>query len=231
MSLDSLYDRVHDDTLRRKLITRRGGQLHAFTGIMPARCAVVIIDAVHCFLAPLPEEERSRCVAAMAALAAAARTGGAFVAWVRPLPPKAWRSAAAAMDLLGSEAFARYEADLAPDAPGQAFCPSLGVQEEDGIFDKSGFSAFYPGNSLLPEILEFARIDTIILAGVLTETCVTASARDAFEGGYRVIVCADACGSGSPETATASLRGLARTHGDIRSLPELQAALAAPSSG
>jgi len=66
-----------------------------------------------------------------------------------------------------------------------------------GIFDKSTFSAF--GNEKFGTALQAAGIDTLILSGVETDVCVWATALDAVDLGYFVVLARDALTSGNPE--------------------------------
>jgi nicotinamidase-related amidase len=66
-----------------------------------------------------------------------------------------------------------------------------------GIFDKSTFSAF--GNEKFGAALQAAGIDTLILSGVETDVCVWATALDAVDLGYFVVLARDALTSGIHE--------------------------------
>jgi nicotinamidase-related amidase len=65
------------------------------------------------------------------------------------------------------------------------------------IFDKSTFSAF--GNAQFGAALQAAGIDTLILSGVETDVCVWATALDAVDLGFFVVLARDALTSGNPE--------------------------------
>ena len=58
--------------------------------------------------------------------------------------------------------------------------------------EKSSFSAFFPGSSALPALLQERAIDTVLITGTLTNICCESSARDANASGFRVIMVADA---------------------------------------
>jgi nicotinamidase-related amidase len=76
-----------------------------------------------------------------------------------------------------------------------------------GIFDKSTFSAF--GNPQFGAALQNAGVDTLILSGVETDVCVWATALDAVDLGYFVVLARDALASGTPEAHQATLDVLA----------------------
>jgi len=71
------------------------------------------------------------------------------------------------------------------------------------VFDKPGFSAFT--NYGFVVALRAAEIDTLILSGVETDVCVWATALDAVDAGFFVILVRDAMTSGSPDAHAATL--------------------------
>lgn len=71
------------------------------------------------------------------------------------------------------------------------------------IFDKSTFSAF--GSKPFGAALRAADVDTLILSGVETDVCVWATALDAVDLGYFVVLARDALTSGIPEAHRAML--------------------------
>lgn len=73
----------------------------------------------------------------------------------------------------------------------------------DRVFDKTTFSSLADG-PLCPA-LEARSVDTLVLAGVETDVCVLATALDAIDRGYRVVLAADAITSSSPEAHRAAL--------------------------
>jgi nicotinamidase-related amidase len=71
------------------------------------------------------------------------------------------------------------------------------------VFDKPGFSAFT--NYGLVVALRAAEIDTLILSGVETDVCVWATALDAIDAGFFVVLARDAMTSFSAEAHAATL--------------------------
>ena len=142
-----------------------------------------------------------------------------------PTSPTSWRSHQATRALLGPEALAGYERDMADGGPGTRIDAGLTVAADDWIEPKTGYSAFLPGNSALLERLRARGVDTLIIAGMLTDVCVAASARDAHELGFRVLICADGVAANEPALHLACLRTLARCYADVRPATELVALL------
>ena len=75
------------------------------------------------------------------------------------------------------------------------------------IFDKGTFSAF--SNERLVAALTSAGVDTLILSGVETDVCVWATALDAVDAGFFVVLAKDALTSGSLEGHQATLEVIA----------------------
>jgi nicotinamidase-related amidase len=188
-----------DDRLRRKLIKRRG-RLHVFDQLIAAKTAVIVIDLTQPIYDAMPSG----------------------TAWIEPLPPSHSPSRTQARLLLGDESMQRHEVEAANRAPAHG----LTVANSDWHVDKTSYSAFFPGNSALPERLAEAGIDTVILAGVLTDVCVASSARDAFESGHRVLVCSDGVAANEELLHAMTLRTLARGYADVRPSDELAELLA-----
>ena len=203
-----------DDRLRRKL-TKRRGRLHVFDLLIPAKTAVVVIDLTQPIHDAMPSG--TALIDPVNRLTEAARRAGVIVAWVAPLPPSRSPSRTQARLLLGDESMQRHEVESADRAPARG----LTVAGGDWQVDKTSYSAFFPGNSVLPERLAEAGIDTVILAGVLTDVCVASSARDAFESGYRVLVCSDGVAANEPLLHAMTLRTLPRGYAAVRPSGEL----------
>lgn len=214
-----------DERLQRKLVKRRG-QLHVFDRLVPQQTAVVVIDMTIPFVEGVPGA--TALAGPIDRLTAAMRAAGGVVAWVTPTPPSTWRSRIATTALLGPDAVLGYERDMADGGPGTRIHAGLTVATGDWTAPKTGHSAFFPGNSALPDRLRAHEIHTVLLAGVLTDVCVAASAKDAHEAGFRVLICADGVAANEPALHLASLRTLARVYADVRPAAELAQLLDGP---
>ena len=73
--------------------------------------------------------------------------------------------------------------------------------------EKTRYSAFH--NTSLEPLLRGLGIDTVVLAGVVTNMCVAATARDAFHREFRVVVLRDCVSAFNRELHDASLRTMA----------------------
>ena len=79
-------------------------------------------------------------------------------------------------------------------------------------------SAFF-GTSLA-SLLAAAGCDTVIVTGASTSGCVRATALDALQHGYRVVVPREAVGDRNPAAHEANLYDIDTKYGDVVSLEE-----------
>jgi nicotinamidase-related amidase len=91
----------------------------------------------------------------------------------------------------------------------------------DLLVEKTASSAFFPGYCLLPDLLKARDIETILIAGTVTNVCCESSARDAATLGYRVIMVADANSARRDQDHNATLYTIYRTFGDVRTTDEV----------
>lgn len=122
--------------------------------------------------------------------AAAVRGAGGLVAFTRhtvddnaekALPP--WERAAIPADVAHR---------FRPDGPGHPLDPAIVVETDDLVVDKYRYSALAKRSSSLDADLRERGIDTIIVAGTLTNVCCESTARDGHSLDYRVLFLADA---------------------------------------
>ncbi|MGH7012298.1 MAG: cysteine hydrolase family protein, partial [Caulobacteraceae bacterium] len=81
-------------------------------------------------------------------------------------------------------------------------------QAGDLVIRKRLYGAFF--ETALDAELRAEGIDTLVLAGLTTECCVEATAREAFHRGYHVFIVADACASNDSAAHQASLGAMSR---------------------
>ncbi len=82
------------------------------------------------------------------------------------------------------------DSPLRPDRPGNAFKPEAVPGPGEPVFQKNVNSAFI--GTALEAHLRAQRIDTLVLAGITTDHCVSTTARMAADLGFTVIVVSDA---------------------------------------
>lgn len=70
-------------------------------------------------------------------------------------------------------------------------------------------------------------VDTVLIAGTVTNVCCESSARDAATLGHRVVMVADANAAGSDDQHNATLHTFYRSFGDVRGTADVLAMIAA----
>ena len=197
-------------------VVRRRGRLHAFETIEGAKTALIVIDLD---LATVGKDDQCRNIAPIVnAIASAVRASGGAVAWVLSKMNVMPSNFAA---ILGIELATRYFNDGQSNGPGTILWPELQKIDGDIISFKSGASAFFPGKCDLNERLEPLGIDTLLIAGTVTNICCESSARDATELGYKVIMISDALSGQAHGLHEATLATFYRIFGDVRPSGEI----------
>lgn len=113
------------------------------------------------------------------------------------------------------ESNARRNVAMAPGSIGHALWPELDVQADDLVVLKRRYSAFIPGTCDLAPNLRERGIDTVLIAGTLTNVCCESSARDAMMLDFATVMLSDGCAAMSAEEHDASLAAFYATFGDV----------------
>lgn len=209
---------VLPESVVAKMTRRRGGR-DAFPSLDPRKTALAVIDMVNAFA----EGDQGVCaiVKPINAVAAALRDAGGSVAWVIPAPVEDCPDTALKTAILGRQTVERLKTAFAAGSPGISLISGLQTMDEDIEVTKTTYSAFFPGACELPDILRGRGIDTVLIAGVLTNVCCESSARDAMMGGFRVVVISDANAARNEDEHAAALYNIYRNFGDVRTSTEL----------
>lgn len=205
----------------KKVVARRG-RLHAFESIDPATTALVVIDLDAATVGS--EDSWLRVIETVNTLSRTVRQRGGVVAWVlssMPVMPKHFAA------ILGIELATKYVNDGRPDGPGSKLDGGLDTADADVFAVKSGASAFFPGKCNLKAQLDARGIDTLLIAGAVTNICCESSARDAVELDYKVIMVSDALSGQAHGLHEATLATFYRIFGDVRPSGEVLALLSA----
>lgn len=195
----------------------RRGRRHAFERLSPERTALVVIDMVPFFV-----QEMEYCrgiVPNIASLAASLRAAGGTVAWVLPAVADAVRPRD--VEFFGAEAADAYRRSCGEGPLRERLWHEFDVGHADLLVEKSAASAFFPGRSQLPQVLEDRGVDTVLITGTVSNVCCESSARDASTQGYRVIFVADANSARRDEDHNATLYTIYRSFGDVRTTQDL----------
>ncbi|MEO3997892.1 isochorismatase family cysteine hydrolase [Mesorhizobium sp. CAU 1732] len=214
------------DTVIQAAADRRG-RPHVFDTIDPAKSALVVIDLQRAFMDPGAPSEVARArtvVPNVNRLAAAMRRAGGRVVWIRATFDKAgWPNFFDYM--VNPQLSGRILAALQEDADMHALCGELDVRDGDMIVNKYRLSAFLPGTSNLPILLRTAGVDTVLIAGCMTNVCCDSSARDAVMTDFKTIMIEDANATRTDEAHIAALTTFLQSFGDVRKTDEIVAML------
>jgi ureidoacrylate peracid hydrolase len=211
------------DILER--LFRRRGRLHLFDALDAKRTALAVIDMQHSFVAegaPSAVATAREIVPNINRLATAVRHAGGTVAWVQATytrsGPGYWPLFFDHM--VTPQLSGEILAALTEGSPGHALWRELDVHEADLRVRKNRYSAFFPGACPLPQLLRERSIDTVLVAGTMTNVCCEASARDAMMDGFKTVVVSDANAARSDAEHTASLATILQFFGDVRTTAE-----------
>ncbi len=202
-----------------QVVAARRGGAPVFPDLAGSKTALVVIDLQNAFMLPgMPMElpHARDIVGNVNRLAAATRDAGGCVIWVRINFAGQRESWSVWFErLMSPQVSESMIAALSPGDPGFELHRALDVHAEDVVLDKTRFSAFAPGSSEIETVLRARGIDTLVIAGALTNTCCESTARDAMMRNYRVLVVADANATRSDEEHNAALANVARVFGEV----------------
>jgi nicotinamidase-related amidase len=114
----------------------------------------------------------------------------------------------------------RYE-DIGAERECIAVVDELKPQPGDLIVDKYWYGAFFHTN--LEDVLRSFKVDTVVVAGTVTQICVEETAREAFHHGFNTIVLRDCVSSYDPQLHEGTLKTLHMKFGVVMSSGELAA--------
>jgi ureidoacrylate peracid hydrolase len=200
-------------------VLRRQGKLPSHDTIDAARTALIVIDMQNYFVAggfPLEVPAARGIVPNINRLARALRSAGGTVAWVQTTATGAlqtWGNHHKYM--LTPERAKTRLAHLDEKAEGFALYPKLEVLPTDLRIKKLKFSAFIAGSSDIDAKLRSRGIESLLIAGTLTNVCCESTARDAMMLDYRVIMVSDGNATLSEEAHAASLNNFVIYFGDV----------------
>jgi ureidoacrylate peracid hydrolase len=221
---------IAPEILRR--IKRRRGRLHIYDRLEPARTALLVIDMQNHFVGrgqPGEVPVARGIVGNINALATVLRQAGGTVAWIRTiLRPRDVAAWSVFLDHFYTAA-KRGETmrSLAPGGSGIAFWRDLDIREADWRVTKRRFSALIQGSSTLERRLRGAGIDTLLIAGTLTQVCCESTARDAMMRNFKVIMLGDANATYTDAEHNASLGALFQVICDVMTTQQVVRLLAA----
>ena len=198
------------------------GREHCFEELDPARTALLVVDMQNAFMMPGVAhalcEPAQEIVPNVNRLARAVRAAGATVVWIKGVfEPDSLQSWSVAYEMAGKDGTARRIAALTRDSKGYELWSGLEVAPQDLHVEKTRFSAFVEGSSEIERVLRARGIDTILVAGTVTNVCCESTARDAMMRNFRAIMLTDANAAFTDEEHNAALTSFYLVFGDIMS--------------
>jgi nicotinamidase-related amidase len=211
--------KLHDWSIEEREYARheqRRGRRHAFERIEPERTALVVIDMVPFFV---DDSEYCRgIVPNIGHIADFLRAAGGSVAWVLP---GVTEPSVVDQEFLGEEVARTYSQSGGAGPLADRLWHELTVHDGDLVVEKTAASAFFPGRSPLPGLLQQRGVDTVLITGTVTNVCCESSARDASTLGYRVVMVADGNAARRDQDHNATLHTIYRSFGDVRTTAEV----------
>jgi len=200
-------------------VQRRQGKLPSHDTIDAARTALIVVDMQNYFVAEGRHAEIPAArgiVPNINRLARSLRAAGGTVVWIQT-------SAAGALETWGNhhkymltpERTKTRLAHLDETAEGFALYPKLEALPTDLRIKKVKFSAFISGSSDIDAKLRGRGIESLLIAGTLTNVCCESTARDAMMLDYRVIMASDCNATLSDEAHAAALNNFIVYFGDV----------------
>ena len=203
----------------------RGRLLNYFSRIEPTRVALIAVDLQNAFMLPgevFGNPHACEIIPNVNRVARALRQRGGRVIWTRQtiseVPPLAcppWQFDERI------ESVRQAKRSLSDGAPGHALHVEARMEAGDRVLNKYRYSAFARYSSALDEILREGGIDTLIIAGTLTNCCCESTARDANMLGYKVLFLSDATAAVTDEEHNAALLNLQIMFADVRTTDEV----------
>lgn len=211
------------------------GDLRVTRRLDPSASALVVIDMQRFFVAsgaPLEVPAARDIVANINRLATAMRDAGGTVVWVRMTfaPDELADRWTAFLPVNAGADGAEPFRELEPGRPGHELWEELDVDAADPVVDKRRFSAFIQGSSRIDEVLDARDVDTLVIAGTLTNVCCESTARDAMMLDYRVTMVDDATATLTEAAHRGALDNVAMFFGDVQTTDDVVAMLAAASA-
>ncbi|MEO8778914.1 MAG: isochorismatase family cysteine hydrolase [Rhodanobacter sp.] len=179
----------------------------------PSRIAVIVIDMQRDFCSPSGALGRAgmnisaneRIVRPLSAFVKTMRDAGVLIVWIKQAASPRHMSPAIMRRL--RRAPERLELCKQGTA-GAELTEGLKVDAADAMVEKFRYSAFF--GSSLDQILRSSGIQTTVLVGTAANGCVDATARDASQFDYDVVIARDLTGYSDAALASAALQNLDR---------------------
>lgn len=184
--------------------------------------AFLIVDMQNDFVrvgAPLEVPDTRRTIAPIREVARAFRGAGRPVIYTRfvagPEETLVWKWSPQIRPPVNCcrIGFRRHYPELNAERECIAVIDELAPEPGDAVVDKYGYGAFFRTN--LVDILASRAVDTVVIAGTVTQICVEETGRESFHHGYRTVLLSDAVSSFDRELHDATLKNFAMKFGRV----------------
>jgi nicotinamidase-related amidase len=204
----------------------RGRNMNDFPTIDPARTALIAIDMQNVFMELDEVFGNQNTLDIIDPVNQAARTlrdAGAKIIWTRQtvshegalaMPP--WQ-----YDMSIPRVRTAVETMIA-GTRSHGLHAEMDVRDSDIIVDKYRYSAFMCPAGGLKTVLDGMDVDTLVIAGTLTNCCCESTARDGNMMGYKIVFLSDATSTNTDEEHNAALLNIRLLFGDVRRTDELR---------
>ena len=203
-------------------VVARHGRDHVHVDLVPAKTALVVVDMQNAFM--LPGVAHAPCLTAqdivpnINRLADAVRQTGGTVVWIKTAyTDETLDSWSTLYAMLGSKGTAKRAEALARGSKGYELWSTLDVRADDLTVEKNRYSAFIQGSSDLAEVLRQRGLDTLLIAGTVTNVCCESTARDAMMLNFKTIMVTDGNAAVTDDDHNAALAAFYLIFGDIMS--------------
>ena len=215
MTATTLPSHVIEQTIERR------GVLHPLADMDSSKTALVVIDMQDFFIEMVPDARS--IVTNINELARGLRLVGGQVVWVAMTVDESdARSWSHFYEKLVSKEMAEaHFRDLARGGPKWKIWHELNVRDEDWLVEKNRFSAFIQGSSDLEARLRGRGIETLLIAGTVTNVCCESTARDAMMLNFQSVMVSDGCAALDETAHISTLCNFQSLFGDVLSVEEI----------
>lgn len=216
-------------------IMRRRGKLHIYEQLDPARTAFLVVDMQNGFVAEgaaIETPSARGIVPNINRLADAARAAGALVVWIistyGPRPEDYWTTL---LDhVMSPQSAERFRGALTEGKESHKIYPALTPDPGDPVVTKNRFGAFMGSQGRLEALLQEANVDTVLIAGTVTNMCCETTAREAAMLSLKTIMVSDANAGRSDQEHNATLEAFIQGMGDVHTTDDVIAMFEAGSA-
>jgi len=213
-------------------IARRRTKLHMYAELDAARTALVVVDMQSAFVSvdaaaeiPVAREiipninRLASCVS---------ETGGAVVWLVSTYGPAESDRWPSSLDhVMDPGPGKRFRDALSTGAPGHAIHSDMDYRSGDVIVEKNRFGGFIGSQGRLEAALRDRGMDTVLIAGTVTNICCETTAREAAALAFKTVMVEDANAGRNDEEHMATLSTFLQAMGDVLPCGKIMSALRA----